>query len=97
MPKAGDLLYTAVDKSPIYAGNIVKLSLQYIGLKDVEDEPFYDRNLVFSNFTNKDESLLIDKMVKDVQRTGNYFLKNNPEIDQEIATGKNKGKEFSIP
>lgn len=92
LPKAGDLLYTAVEKSPVYAGNVVQLSLQYIGLKDVEDQPFYDRNLVFNNFTKEDETLLIDKMVNDVQRTGAYFSTNNPEIDQEIATGKNKGK-----
>lgn len=92
LPKAGDLLYTAVDKSPVYNGNIVKLSLQYIGLKDVEDEPFYDRKSVFANFTKEDETQLVDEMVKDVQRTGEYFLQNNPEVDQEIEAGKNKGK-----
>lgn len=94
VPKAGDLLYTAVDKSPVYKGNIVKLSLQYIGLKDVEDESFYDRKLVFSNFTKEDETRLVNEMVKDIQRTGNYFLKNNPEVDQEIEEGKNKGKKI---
>ena len=94
IPKAGDLLFTIVEKMPVYKNDIVNLALLYIGLKDVDDQSFYDRTTVFSNWTKEDEAKILDLMIKDIQYTGAYFLKNNPEIDQNIITGKHKGKKI---
>jgi hypothetical protein len=91
-PREGDLLFTMTAKAPVYYGNIVRLASYYIGLKNVYEEPLYDKIKVFSQWQKDDEETLIDSMVADIHFTGNYFLTNNPDMNVKIKSGKNEGK-----
>lgn len=91
-PKQGDLLFAFVDKSPVYRGNIVKLTAFYIGLKNVYEMPLYDRAGIFKQWKKSDEDILMDSMVADIRFTGNYFLANNPTMNVAIKSGKHTGK-----
>ncbi|MEO7923792.1 MAG: hypothetical protein ABIR30_08935 [Chitinophagaceae bacterium] len=92
--KEGDLLYTFMDKTPVYYGNIPKLAAHFIGLVNVYEEPFYDRYSVFTRWTLDNEKAAIDSMVKDIQFTGNYFLQNDASMDKLITKGTFKGKKI---
>ena len=92
LPREGDLLFTWVDKKPIYYGNIASLASQFIGLKNVYDISFYDRYTVFSKWNKSDEEVLLDSMVTDIHFGGNYFLTNGPSMNLKIESGKYKGK-----
>jgi hypothetical protein len=92
LPREGDLLFTMVDKEPIYYGNIVKIASQFIGLKNVYGNPLYDRYNVFSKWNKNNEEALIDSMVTDIHFTGNYFLTNNPSMNVKVKGGKYDGK-----
>ncbi len=46
--KAGDLLYTFMEKTAIYYGQIPKLSAHFIQLQNVYEIPLYDRYLIFN-------------------------------------------------
>ena len=88
----GDLLYTFWEKPSIYMGQAPRLAAHYIRLKDVMDLPFYDRFFVFDKWTEQDEEKFIDSLVGDIRYTGEYFRKNNPDVDQVIAKGTYSGK-----
>ena len=92
LPREGDLLFTFMNKTPVYRGKIVKLASYYIGLQDVYEKPLYDRYSVFSQWTKSDEETLIDSIVSDIHFTGNFYLNNNPDINVKIKSGKNEGK-----
>lgn len=87
----GDLLYTYMNKTNIYDGLIPKLAAHFIRLKDVYEQPIYDRYLVFQKWTHDEERSILDSMVKDIQFTGNYFINNDPSIDKNITQGKYAG------
>lgn len=88
----GDLLYTEAPASNAYDGLFTKLASHYILLQDVYEKDLYDRNTIFNKFTADDEQSLIDSIVKDIQFTGDYFLKNNPDLNKSINSGPYKGK-----
>lgn len=92
--KEGDLLYTFVDRTDIYYGQIPKLASHFIQLQDVYEKSFYDNYTVFSQWTQSGEKALIDSIVKDIQFTGNYFSQNNPTMDKLIAKGTFKNKKI---
>jgi hypothetical protein len=92
LPREGDLLYTFVDKTPVYRGNIVRLASDYIGFQNVYEKPMYDRYSVFSQWEKRDEEALIDSMVADIRFTGDYFLQNNPGMNIKIKSGQYKDK-----
>jgi hypothetical protein len=91
-PRAGDLLFTMVDKTPIYYGDIAPLASQYIGMKNLYEIPFYDRYTIFSAWSKSDEEAALDSMVADIHFGGNYFLTNNPSMNVKIGSGKYKDK-----
>lgn len=88
----GDLLYTFMDKTPVYYGNIPQLAGHFIRLHNVYDEPFYDRYQVFRAWTEQGEKELVDSMVADIRFTGNHFLENDPSVDKPIKSGDYQGK-----
>lgn len=90
-PKEDDLLYMMVDRTPVYADQFVKLASHYIGLENVYENPFYDRQNIFSQWEKEDESSLIDSMLTDIHFTGNYFLENNPQMNVKISGGRYNG------
>ena len=92
--KAGDLLYTTVQKAEIFYGQIPQLAGHFIRLLDVQDSPFYDRFDVFRYWSADLENKLLDSMVRDIRYTGSYFLENAPEMNQAISSGSFKGKKF---
>ncbi|HMU46012.1 MAG TPA: hypothetical protein PKC72_06570 [Chitinophagaceae bacterium] len=89
--KKGDLLYTFMDKTDIWNGRIPKLASHFIQLQDVYENRFYDRYLIFKNWTENEERLLLDSMVADIRFTGKYFQENDPSIDIVLKSGKYKG------
>jgi hypothetical protein len=89
--KKGDLLYTFLDKTGIYYGQLPQLSGHFIRLQNVHGDPFYDRYTIFGNWTESLERSMIDSMVKDIRFTGNYFLENDPSINKQIESGDFKG------
>ncbi len=91
-PKAGDLLYTFMDKSPVYRAHCIPLACQFIGLLDVYGKALYDRYAVFSQWTKSDEETLLNAIVSDVHFTGDYFLKENPAMNAPIKSGAYSGK-----
>ncbi|MCC7030514.1 MAG: hypothetical protein IT257_09420 [Chitinophagaceae bacterium] len=92
LPREGDLLFTMMKRTPVYHGNIVKLSAYFIGLLNVYDKPLYDRFAIFSQWTKADEDKLVAVIVEDIHFTGDYFLKQNPAMNVNIASGKFEGK-----
>lgn len=90
--KKGDLIYTMMDKTSIYYGQVPKLASHFIRLQNVYEEPLFDRYNIFSYWTETDEKKLIDSMVADIQFTGKYFIENNPSMDKSINSGDYKGK-----
>jgi hypothetical protein len=92
LPREGDLLFTFVNKSSVYRGNIVKLASFYIGLESVYDIPLYNRYDIFSKWKKSDEDALIDSIVADIHFTANYFLTNNPDMNIKVKGGKYDGK-----
>ncbi|MEO6681727.1 MAG: hypothetical protein ABIN48_02790 [Ginsengibacter sp.] len=92
LPREGDLIYTLMPKTPVYWRRTVLLASLFIGLQDVYGNPLYDRYAVFSQWTKSDEEALIDSLVSDIHFTGNYFLKNDPDMNEKIKSGKNQGK-----
>lgn len=91
-PRGGDLLYTFMNKPAVYAGNMLRVASHYILLKDVYENPLYDRYTIFSQWTKNDEDRVMDSIVADIHFTGDYFLKNNPEMNIKIKSGKNQDK-----
>ncbi|NOT52675.1 MAG: hypothetical protein HOP10_15535 [Chitinophagaceae bacterium] len=91
-PKQGDLLYTLIDKPAIFTGQVVKLAAHYIELDNVYDQPLYDRVGVYYQWAESDEKRMIDSAVNDIKFTGNYFLANNPSMNQLIDKGLYKGQ-----
>jgi hypothetical protein len=90
--KGGDLLYTLMEKTSIYYNQVAKLAGHFIRLQTVYEESFYDRYLLFNNWTADDEKKLIDSVIADIRFTGRYFQENDPSIDKDILTGEYKGQ-----
>ncbi len=90
--KGGDLLYTFMDKTAIYYGLIPQLASHFITFQDVYGDRLFDRYFVFLNWTKKEEEELIDKLVDDIQFTGNYFMENDSSMNIEIKKGPYAGK-----
>lgn len=88
----GDLLYTFMEKANIYDGQVPKLASHFIRLQDVYETNLYDRYAVFLNWSKEDEDKILDSIVADIQFTGSYFLKENPDMDILIQNGDYKGQ-----
>lgn len=86
----GDIIYTNMDRTPIYYGLVPKIAGHFIRLLTVYDEPFYDRYTIFSDWTTANEKKIIDSMVADIKFTGGYFLENNPSMNVPVKSGKYK-------
>jgi hypothetical protein len=87
----GDLIYTFIEKTKIYYGQVPQLASHFIRLLDVYENPLYDRYTVFDKWTEGDDKAVIDSAVADIKFTGNYFKENNPNSDVIIKEGKYKG------
>lgn len=90
--KKGDLLYTFMDKTNIYFGQVPQIAAHFIRLQDVYEEPLFDRYSVFGYWTAADEKKVIDSMAADIKFTGKYFIENDPSVDKPINSGDYKGK-----
>lgn len=90
--KAGDLLYTLMDKTDAYPGLVPKLASHFIRLQNVYEENFYDRYGVFRYWTETEEKAILDSMAADIRFTGDYFLENDPSMNKEIGNGHFKGQ-----
>ena len=91
-PRAGDLIYMMLDRTPAYQGLVVRLAAHFIGLQDVYEKRLYDRYTVFYNWTRPDEEALLDSLVADIRFTADYFLKNEPSMNVPIKSGPREGK-----
>jgi hypothetical protein len=91
-PRENDLVYTVVRKPATYTGQLIRLASHFIGLQDVYEKDFFDRYAIFRKWEWVNEELVLDSMVRDIQFTGNYFLKNNPAMNVKITGGKYDGK-----
>jgi len=91
-PKTGDLLYTMVSKPDYHTGQVIQLASHYIGLKDVNENNLFDRNIIFSQWKKENEEVVLDSMISDIRFTGNYFLENNPDMNVKINGGRYDGK-----
>jgi hypothetical protein len=92
LPREGDLLYIMVNKPAVYEGRLLKLAAHYIGLQDVYENPWYDRNTIFADWSAAREKAVMDSMLKDIYFTADYFLKNNPSMNVKINGGRYNGK-----
>jgi hypothetical protein len=90
--KGGDLLYTFMDKTDIYYGQVPKLASHFIRLQDMYEKNFYDRYTIFQYWTEEMEQTLLDSMMSDIRFTGVYFLENDPSMDKPIISGDFKGR-----
>lgn len=88
----GDLLYTFMEKTTIYHGQLPQLAAHFIRLQDVYENSFYDRYTIFLKWSREDEKKLIDSIVADIRFTGEYFIKENPSMDVLIVKGDYKGR-----
>lgn len=92
LPQEGDLLYTFIDRTPVYYKNIARLASYFIELQSVYEKPFYNRYDVFSHWDERDEKMVGDSLRADIRFTANYFLENNPEMNVKIKGGRYDGK-----
>lgn len=92
-PRAGDLLYTVMDSTPVFYGLIPRLAGHFILLRTVYDEPLYDRFQVFRDWTIQQENNLLDSLVGDIRFTGTYFMENDPASDRTIEKGDYAGQQ----
>lgn len=92
--RQGDLLYVMMDTTAIWHGQIPKIAAHAIILKNVYEEPFYERYDVHTRWTEAREKNLIDSIVADIRYTGRYFSDKQPSMDQLIATGGYKDKKL---
>ena len=90
--KAGDLLYTMIEKTGIYYGKVAQVAGHLVRLLSVYDVHFYEPAAVFSNWNKQQELAAIDSFVADIRFTGKYFLEHDPSMDKNITTGIFKGK-----
>ncbi len=90
--KAGDLLYTFMEKTGIYYGNFPRLAAHFIRLQDVNGNPFYDRYTIFFNWSEADEHKMTDSLVADIRFTGTWFKENQPSADRPITQGRYQGQ-----
>lgn len=90
----GDLVYTFLPKSNIHYERIAKIAGHFIRLQDVYGKPYYDRYNIFLQWTGSDEKAIIDSIAGDIQLTGQYYLANQPSMDQEITKGEYKGQKL---
>jgi len=90
IPKENDLLYVIVDKPIVHLERIVRIASNHIEMQNVYEEPLFDRNKVFQQWTADDEQACIDSMRNDIRFTGDYFLKNDPSMNVKISGGKYK-------
>ena len=87
-----DLLYMFLDSTDIFYGRIPKLAGHFIRFQNVYETPFYDRYLVFNNWTVDHEQVQLDSMVADIRFTGQWMKENNDTQDAVVADGIYKGK-----
>ncbi|HEY6503397.1 MAG TPA: hypothetical protein VIZ28_05425 [Chitinophagaceae bacterium] len=92
LPAEGDLLYTIVNNTPVYHGQVIRLAGSFIGLQSVYEKAYYDRYTVFRQWEQADEAAMVDSMVADIHFTGAYFLDNNPGMNVKIKGGRYDGK-----
>lgn len=92
IPREGDLIYTLVKKTDAYQGQLLRLASFFIGLQNVYEGRLFDRYTIFQKWTKQDEEAALDSMIRDIHFTGDYFLKNNPEMNVKITGGKFKDK-----
>lgn len=90
--KKDDLLYTMIDKPAVYNGRVLRIASHFIEMDNVYDQPLFDRVNVYYQWVENDEQRMIDSAVSDIKFTGNYFLANNPSMNQEISKGAYKGQ-----
>lgn len=90
--KKGDLLYTFMDKTPIWYGQVPKLAGHFIRLQNVYEEPFYDRYAVFRSWSEAREKAILDSMITDIRFTGKHFFDTDRSMDKPITKGDYKGK-----
>lgn len=88
----GDILYTFMDTTTIFYGQLPKLAAHYIELQDIYEKKLFDRYSIFNQWPPEDEKAAIDSMVKDIKFTGNYFIQNNSSMDKLITEGQFKSQ-----
>jgi hypothetical protein len=91
-PIATDILYIMVPKTEAFDGQCIAVAAHLIELDNVYDVPFFDRSGIFNNWTETNENATLDSMVKDIKFTGDYFLKSDAALNQEVTKGAYKGK-----
>lgn len=93
--KKGDLLYTLMEPAvSAHDGLIPALATHFIRLLNVYDEPFYDRYDVFRYWSPELDKKMLDSILSDIRFTGQYFLDNNPSMNNPITTGNFEGKKL---
>jgi hypothetical protein len=90
--QAGDLLYMFLDSTGIYYGRIPQLAGHFIRFQNVYEDPFYDRYLVFKDWTIDHELVVLDSMKADIRFTGQWMKDNNDEQDARVTGGIYKGR-----
>lgn len=91
-PVKDDIVYTFVKRTSVYEKYVIPVATHFTGLLNVYGERLYDRFLVFSGWTEKDEIRFMDSVRADIRFTGQYMLSNQPELDKVIASGPYKGQ-----
>lgn len=93
MPKAGDLVYTFIPRPASFATSpIARCASHAVTFLDVEDSAFYRPADFLTTHTKAQNEAMMQKMVADVQRTGTFFLEENPEMNAEVAEGPYAGR-----
>ncbi len=88
----GDLLYMHLDTTKIHYGRIPQLSSHFIRFQNIYEVPFYDRYLVFNQWSLAKEEEILDSMLVDIRFTGQWLKDNNGSQDQSITGGRYEGK-----
>lgn len=92
-PKEGDLVYTLIQRpAGIASSPLARCASHGVTFLDVEDSAFYKPSDFLAPRTRVQNDAMMQKMVSDVQRTGAYFLEENPEMNAEVSEGPYAGR-----
>lgn len=89
----GDLIYLKLKVPYVYDGLLLNVVNHGIEFTNVYGEFFMNRNDVFAK-SKKDELVILDSMVNDIQFTGGAMLQQIPEQNQLVTDGIYKGKKL---
>jgi hypothetical protein len=91
-PKQGDMLYTFLPRETFgYISPLLNCAAHGVTFRTVTDTAFYKPDDFLKKRTQAQDEALLQRMVRDIRYTGDYFLKEDSSRNMLIPDGTYKG------